>query len=149
MAAVDDASILGSRILIVDDEPANLELLETVLQGEGFSQLLCTTHSERVPALVEAFRPDLVLLDLWMPAPSGFDLLAALAGAPPPDRLMPVIVLTADATRAVRHRALGLGARDFLTKPLDALEVILRCWNQLETVHLAARLRRLEAGLER
>ena len=61
-----------ARILIVDDEPANVRLLERTLQSEGYRSVQCTTDSSEVIALVERFQPDLVLLDLHMPAPDGF-----------------------------------------------------------------------------
>ena len=148
MPGISDSDILGSRLLVVDDEPANVELLETLLGQEGFGQVLGTTQPERCLDLVEAFEPDLLLLDLWMPGIDGFELLERLARQPPAGRHMPIVVLTADATRRTRHRALGLGARDFLTKPFDPLEVLLRVWNQLETVHLFRRLRGHEIDIE-
>lgn len=139
--APQDIDVRASRILIVDDEPANLELLETLLAREGFTQVLGSSQSERCVDLVQAFEPDLLLLDLWMPEVDGFELLARLARPALAERFMPVVVLTADASRRTRHQALGLGARDFLTKPFDPLEVLLRVWNQLETVQLFRRLR--------
>jgi CheY-like chemotaxis protein len=140
--------VLHSRILLVDDEAANVELLETLLTKEGFTQVLGTTQPSRCVDLVQAFQPDLLLLDLWMPDVDGFALLERLTRKPLEAsleavqmRFMPIVVLTADATKRTRHRALGLGARDFLTKPFDPMEVLLRVWNLLETVQLFNRLR--------
>ncbi|WP_372391659.1 response regulator [Xanthomonas sp. NCPPB 3582] len=137
--------ILGSRILIVDDEPANVRLLEDLLQREGFQQVIATTDPLRVMGLVSAFAPDLILLDLKMPELDGYALLEQLARLSDPGRFLPVIVLTADPSRSARHRALGLGAKDFLTKPLDTFEVALRVWNVAETTVLFKRLRALAA----
>ncbi|KGK57681.1 CheY-like chemotaxis protein [Xanthomonas arboricola] len=137
--------ILGSRILIVDDEPANVRLLEDLLQREGFQQVIATTDPLRVMGLVSAFAPDLILLDLKMPELDGYALLEQLARLSDPAHFLPVIVLTADPSRSARHRALGLGAKDFLTKPLDTFEVALRVWNVAETTVLFKRLRALAA----
>ncbi|MCC4618663.1 response regulator [Xanthomonas cassavae CFBP 4642] len=137
--------ILRSRILIVDDEPANVRLLEDLLQREGFQQVIATTDPQRVMGLVSAFAPDLILLDLKMPELDGYALLEQLARLSDPEHFLPVIVLTADPSRSARHRALGLGAKDFLTKPLDTFEVALRVWNVAETTVLFKRLRALAA----
>ena len=135
--------ILASRILIVDDEPANVRLLEDLLQREGFQQVVATTDPQRVMGLVSAFAPDLILLDLKLPELDGYALLEQLARLSDPGQFLPVIVLTADPSRSARHRALGLGAKDFLTKPLDTFEVALRVWNVAETTVLFKRLRAL------
>ncbi|MCW0370151.1 response regulator [Xanthomonas sacchari] len=135
--------VLAARILIVDDEPANVRLLEELLQREGFRQVVATTDPQRVLGLVAAFAPDLILLDLMMPELDGYAILEQLARLAGPSSFLPVIVLTADPSRSARHRALGLGAKDFLTKPLDTFEVALRVWNVAETVVLFKRLRGL------
>ncbi len=99
--------ILGSRILIVDDEPANVRLLEDLLQREGFQHVIATTDPLRVMGLVSAFAPDLILLDLKMPELDGYALLEQLARLSDPGQFLPVIVLTADPSRSARHRAPG------------------------------------------
>lgn len=136
---MNDDVILRSRILIVDDEPLNVELLERMLGNEGFQNIVSTTDSSRVHELCQAFRPDIVLLDLRMPGLSGYDILSRISAQRSED-WVPVIVLTADVTREARHRALSLGAHDFLTKPFDAIECVLRVWNLLETRHLYLQL---------
>ena len=135
--------VLASRILLVDDEDANLRLLEDLLAREGFHQVVATTDPERVTDLVRAFSPDLVLLDLKMPKMDGYTVLEALGRTLDPRDFLPVIVLTADPSRSARHRALGLGAKDYLTKPFDPFEVALRVWNALETRLLFKELRAL------
>jgi putative two-component system response regulator len=123
--------VFDSRILIVDDQEANTLLLEEVLQGTGYRHLLSVTDPRLVLDLVTGFRPDLVLLDLHMPHLDGFEILALLREQAQDDHL-PVIVLTADVTHQTRIRALDLGAKDFLTKPFDQLEVVTRIRNLLE-----------------
>mgnify|MGYP002790021916 CR=1 FL=1 len=135
--------VLASRILLVDDEDANLRLLEDLLAREGFHQVVATTDATRVTDLVRAFSPDLVLLDLKMPEMDGYAVLDALGRTLDPRDFLPVIVLTADPSRSARHRALGLGAKDYLTKPFDPFEVALRVWNALETRLLFKELRAL------
>jgi signal transduction histidine kinase len=120
-------------ILLVDDEEANLDLLDALLSGEGYDFLVRTDDPREVPALVEKHAPDLVLLDLHMPHRHGLDVLQDLRALTSPGDYRPVLVLTADATWEAKERALALGARDFLTKPFDAMEVVLRVENLLET----------------
>jgi DNA-binding response OmpR family regulator len=122
-----------ARILIVDDEPANLELLTRLLKREGFADIVTTTNSREALRVFEERTFDLVLLDLMMPGLDGFALLQAFGRLIPGDVYLPILVLTADATLPTRRRALALGAKDFLTKPFDAIEVILRIFNLLET----------------
>lgn len=126
-------AIFQSRILVVDDEPANVELLEQLLHREGFNNVISTTESERALSIFHAFKPDLILLDLRMPKVDGFSLLTSLGEHRSAQVFLPVIVLTADVTRETKHKALAMGATDFLTKPFDTVEVMLRIWNLLET----------------
>jgi len=120
-----------SRILVVDDQKANVLLLERLLMAEGYTQVLTTTEPMVAEELWSGFRPDLVLLDLHMPGLDGFELLERLK-ATEWTRAIPVLVLTADDTRPTRLRALEAGARDFLTKPFDPVEVLTRIRNMLE-----------------
>ena len=122
----------GCTILLVDDEEANLDLLEGVLNLGGYFSLVRTSDARRVVGLFEQHSPDLILLDLHMPHRTGFDVLAELRPRIPEDDYLPVLVLTADVTTEAKERALSSGARDFLTKPLDTVEVLLRVENLLE-----------------
>lgn len=140
---MNDAELQSSRILVVDDQDANLRLLEDLLGREGFNNVLSTTDPLQVVDLYTAFDPDLILLDLLMPGLDGFAVLEQLARLRAPNDFRPVLVLTADATRDARRRALALGAKDFLTKPFDNVEAMLRVWNLLETRHLYKRLQQL------
>jgi putative two-component system response regulator len=136
------------RILIVDDQPANVELLEAILDGAGYKDVLGTTDPREVIRLHHEFEPDLILLDLMMPHMDGFAVMSQLAARIPAGEYLPVLVLTADITSEARARALSAGAKDFLTKPLDHLEVLLRIRNLLETrqlhLQLAAQNRMLD-----
>ncbi|MDZ4298866.1 MAG: response regulator [Moraxellaceae bacterium] len=137
---MNNNAIFQSRILVIDDEPANVELLEQLLHREGFNNVISTTESERALAIFHAFKPDLILLDLRMPKIDGFSLLTSLAEFRSAQVFLPVIVLTADVTRETKHKALAMGATDFLTKPFDTIEVMLRIWNLLETTLLHKQL---------
>jgi len=123
--------LLSARILIVDDQDANVLLLEKILQGAGHPNVLSTTDPRQVIDLYRAFRPDILLLDLHMPHLDGFEVMALLRAALAEDYL-PILVLTADITQPTRLKALQSGAKDFLTKPFDQVEVINRIRNILE-----------------
>jgi signal transduction histidine kinase/CheY-like chemotaxis protein len=134
-------------ILLIDDEEANLDLLEGLLASEGFNR---TTRVSDARDVVKAFREceaDLVLLDLHMPFRNGFEVLADLRGCIPEGEYVPILVLTADVTSEARDRALSEGAHDFLTKPFDAVEVLLRVRNLLGTrrLHTSQRRARIRA----
>jgi len=123
------------RILIVDDEPANLELLKAFLEDVA-DEIRAVTNPREVEKLVKEFEPDVVLLDLHMPELDGLTLLRRLSKVRDNAGYLPVIVLTADNDRAARNAALELEADDFLLKPLDRQEVRLRVRNLLQTRHL-------------
>ena len=135
--------IRQSRLLIIDDEPANLELLEELFAEEGFEQVLSSVDARRISSLLQGFRPDIVLLNLRMPEVDGFSVLVLLDDLREQGEWIPVIVLTADITREARYKALSLGASDFLTKPFDRVEVVLRVCNLLETRRFYQRLKAL------
>lgn len=116
---------MSARILIVDDEPANVFLLESFLAGSATETRSITDSREVEIAFIE-FQPDIVLLDLHMPSPDGQEVLRRLRSARQSLGFLPVIVLTADSSRVARNSALLLGADDFLTKPLDRTEVMLK-----------------------
>jgi putative two-component system response regulator len=140
--------LLDSRILVVDDERPNVLLLERTLERAGYRNVRSTTDPESVIGLVVEFRPDLLLLDLKMPRLDGFAILEILTSPASPDPHLPVLVLTADATKDAKRRALAAGARDFLTKPLDIDEVLLRMTNMLDIRTLTRELSDQNAALE-
>jgi putative two-component system response regulator len=127
----DDLS--KANILIVDDQETNVFLLERVLRRAGYDNLASTTDPTRVRALYEAFQPDIVLLDLKMPHMDGFEVMDELSRCISPGEYLPILVLTAEDSPEAKQRALSMGARDFLTKPFDHDEALLRIRNLLET----------------
>jgi two-component system NtrC family sensor kinase len=145
---MDDADLTTARILIVDDEPLNVRLLERLLTTAGYRNLTATTDPREVVGLCRAVDPDLILLDLMMPYLDGVAVLAALAAQTSPDAWVPVLVLTADATSEAKRRALTAGAHDFVTKPFDQFEVLLRIRNLLDTRRLHLALHRHNRSLE-
>ncbi len=121
---VDNGTASRACILIVDDEQANVRLLERLLLSGGYSEVHGTTDPRLALTLFDELRPDLVMLDLHMPHVDGFALLAMLRDRAKAGEYLPVLVLTADTTRETRDRALSSGAKDFLTKPLERTEVL-------------------------
>ena len=145
---MDEQALKAARILIVDDESANVRLLERVLEREGYTHLRSTTDARQALPLYTESRPDLVLLDLAMPHVDGFQILERIKPLVPPKAYLPVLVLTADITMETKRRALESGAKDFLTKPFDQVEVLLRIRNLLETRLLHQELARHNESLE-
>jgi len=148
MQPVKDVDLNSSRILIVDDQEANVRLIEFILDSAGFQQYSHTTDSRQVLQLCSTFQPDILLLDLQMPHHDGFAVMAQLASELPVREYLPILVLTADITTEAKQKALASGANDFLSKPLDATEVVLRIKNLLRTGWLQAELRRHNETLE-
>lgn len=128
-----DAEIGTAHILVVDDQEPNVRLLERILERGRLGSIRTTTEPQRVEGLCAEEVPDLILLDLHMPHLDGFALLERLGPLREREGFLPVLVLTADADPGARRRALELGATDFVTKPFDADEVLLRCRNLLRT----------------
>ena len=145
---MDEQTLKAARILIVDDEAANVRLLERLLEREGYTNLKSTTDARQTLPLYAEFHPDLVLLDLAMPHMDGFQVLERIRPLVPPKAYFPVLVLTADVTVEAKRRMLESGAKDFLTKPFDHVEVLLRIRNLLETRLLHQELARHNESLE-
>ncbi len=131
-----------ARILIIDDEPSNVRLLERILDLQETKEVRSSTDSRAALSMFLEFEPDLVLLDLNMPYLDGFAVLAQLKAAIPEEEYLPVVILTADITAETRRRALSAGAKDFLTKPLDHSEVVLRIKNLIENRFLNLKMQR-------
>jgi putative two-component system response regulator len=140
--------IQNSRILIVDDRPENVLLLERMLQEAGYRYVRGITDSRQALASFEDFQPDLIATDLRMPHVDGFALIRQLRSRIPDGTFVPLLVLTADNSRKSKQEALSLGAKDFITKPLDRAETLLRIYNLLETRWLHAELRAHNETLE-
>ena len=142
------STIGKAKILIVDDEQANVRLLERILELIGATRIQSTCDSREAMAQFLDFRPDLVLLDLHMPNVTGFDIMEQIKALTTGENPVPVLVLTADVTTKTKHRALAAGAKDFLTKPLDQSEVLLRIRNLLENRFLHIQLQNQNILLE-
>jgi EAL domain-containing protein (putative c-di-GMP-specific phosphodiesterase class I)/DNA-binding NarL/FixJ family response regulator len=128
-------------IVVVDDEQLNVELLSRIIERAGLGRCLGFSDARTALAAMNETEPDLVLLDVHLPGLDGFAALEALQRQLPPDAFVPVVFLTGDVDRAVRTHALAAGAKDFITKPFDIDEVVLRCRNLLETRRLHEELR--------
>ncbi len=121
----------NSRIMVVDDVIANVSLLENILNRMGYKQIRSITDSRQVAEAVEEWRPDLVVLDLAMPHLDGFDIMEKLRVEVPKQDWVPVLVLTADTQADTKRKALAAGATEFLSKPFDISEIMLRIRNLL------------------
>ncbi|MDA1141551.1 MAG: response regulator [Planctomycetota bacterium] len=128
-----DQHMLDAFILIVDDQRANVLVLRTVLEAAGFSNVHATLDPREGLEILKSYQPDLILLDLHMPHMNGFEFMEQVKLTPGVGLGLPILVLTADTDRRVMTKALAGGAKDFLTKPLDASEALMRIRNLLET----------------
>jgi len=128
----DSAELVKMKILVIDDEPVNVALLQEVLIEKGYTRLESVTDSKLALNTYKTFQPDLILLDLMMPPPDGFAILDSLR-AESDESFLPVVVLTADTNEETKRRALEAGATDFLLKPFDHIEVALRIRNLLKS----------------
>ena len=137
-----------AKILLVDDEPMNVDLLQLILRDAGYPDLTSVTDSRRAVAIFADADPDLVLLDLHMPHQDGYEVLQMLRYLVPADAFVPIVVITADVTVDARRRALTAGATDFISKPYDTIEMMLRVENMLRMRFLHRELQSEKASLE-
>jgi DNA-binding response OmpR family regulator len=137
----------AARIMVVDDQEMHTRLLRTILQMEGFTNVLTINDPREAIAAFQRYGPDIVLLDLMMFPIDGFAVMRKIQEIVGQDDEVPVVFLTADVNPEHRHRALAQGAKDFLSKPFDHDEVVLRIRNLLETRFLYLRLREIAEGV--
>ena len=137
---LEEGLLRGAEVLVIDDEPANVALIQSILERNGFTRIRTLTDPRLFREVFLEQHPDIVLLDLHMPHVDGIGLLAMIRELRREGEFLPALVLSADATPRARHDALGAGATDFLTKPLDMTEVGLRVLNYLEARRLHLRL---------
>lgn len=145
--ANDSAQLSKMKIVIIDDEPVNVALLEEILVENEYTRFESVTDSKRALEVCKSYQPDLVLLDLMMPPPDGFTILERLR-AENDDTFLPVVILTADTNEESKRRVLQLGATDFLLKPFDHVEVALRIRNLLKSRQAHLLLDNQRAALE-
>jgi putative two-component system response regulator len=143
---ISEEKILSAKILAIDDNILNLQILKKILTNAGFINLIIDTDSTKTKDLYLEIKPDLLLLDLNMPGLSGFDVMEQLTVLYPEDYL-PILVLSAEDESA-RLRALSCGAKDFLHKPYQASEVVLRSRNIIEVRLLYKQLKNHNLSLE-
>jgi signal transduction histidine kinase len=132
---------MRSRVLIVDDSEDDIEMIRRCLASDT-TEIRGVTDSDQAEQAFTEFEPDLILLDLHMPQPDGLEILRRIRGARSRLGFLPVLVLTGDVGPVARNNALDLGADDFLLKPLDRNEVVLRVRNLLATRRLHVELAR-------
>lgn len=142
------AKYANARLLIVDDEPVNVLLLEAILDDAGYRCLHSTSDPRQVEEMCNEWSPDLILLDLMMPHLDGYQVMARLQELQNGGAFLPILVLTADVSSETRQRALGGGAHDFLTKPFDHAEVLQRLHNLLSLHFLHQQLHQQNLTLE-
>ncbi len=136
------------KIMIVDDEDAQVVILRSILRRAGFQNLTVLQDPREALAAFDTVQPDLLLLDVNMPHLSGFQLMESLQDRASENMALPILMLTADARATVKQHALAKGARDFLAKPFDSSEVVLRVRNLLETRRVQQALQDQNATLE-
>jgi signal transduction histidine kinase len=139
----------SARILIVDDEESSASALSKILEHAGYTNCTVMTDAQLVAERFLDFDPDLLLLDLLMEPVSGLAVLSRINDLMTPNTRPPVLILTADTTSEAKHEALAAGATDFLAKPLDPVEVMLRMQNLLTARKLYQQCQLYSEGLER
>ncbi|MBA3670644.1 MAG: response regulator [Gemmatimonadaceae bacterium] len=144
-----DARTISAHILVVDDEPLNVEYLKRVLARDGFQRVEGTSDASDAIRSFRDARPDLVVADLHMTPVNGMDMLQAMRLLAPADEYLPIVFVSGDLTPQARRAALAAGATDFLTKPFDAGEVVLRIRGLLLTRFFYLDLQRHNESLER
>jgi putative two-component system response regulator len=142
------ARLTDAKLLILDDERANLALLRRILQRAGYERVTATDDPEEAVELFETLEPDLVCTDLHMPRMSGLDVIDALGRRTAPGDFLPILVLTADLSQEAEEEALSRGAKDFITKPFRSSQIELRVGNLLRTRQLHLELRDHAGRLE-
>ena len=143
LEGVARAAPSNCRILLVDDNAVNLDVLEDMLRRAGHCMIDTCVDPFKVRELYAQYKHDAVLLDIHMPGLSGLDVMEQMK-VDFPDEYLPVVVLTADTAPDMRRKALNIGARDYITKPFDRAEVLLR----VENILLVQQLRKRVASLE-
>ena len=141
---IDTLDVHNARLLVVDDQEPNVRLLVRLLRGAAYTSVESTMDPRAVCELYRKNRYDLILLDVGMPGMDGFEVMDGLREIEP-DSYLPVLVLTAEP--AHKLRALREGAKDFVAKPLNTAEVLMRVFNMLEVRLLYKEVHRLNEEL--
>jgi putative two-component system response regulator len=142
------AFLSRAHVLILDDEPASLTFMRQVLGSDGYGEVTAMADAGSALQQFRELNPDVVVLDLWMPRSDiGFEFIAGVQALLPAGAYLPILVATADSSPEARRRALALGAREFLLKPVSPMEIRMRVRNLLETRFLHRKVQRLRKQL--
>lgn len=141
-----DSDIFAAKICVIDDEPANVLLLERLLEQVGYSNVVSFCDPRLGWEFITNNEIDLLLLDLQMPKLTGFEILERLKPQNENSVFTPIMVLTADATISTKRQSFSLGTHDYLTKPFEAIEVALRVKNLIR-MRLALKMLALEGNM--
>ena len=137
----------NAHVLVVDDDAENLKVLTRILQRSGFRNVYGINDPATVLTALDVFQPDLIVLDLHMPGLDGITLIAEIKASEGGEYL-PVVIMTGDDSMNSRDAALAAGAKDFVTKPYEPTEIVLRIRNLIETRLLHAELQRQNSLLQ-
>lgn len=145
---MEEEALHDSLILVVDDEPANVLLLRRMLASAGYTNIKTASNGREAVEFCFTSPPSIILLDIMMPILDGFGVMQELVDLRK-ECYLPIVVLTADSHPETKRRALSAGAKDFLTKPFDHVEVLLRVQNLLQTRSLTLQLQNHNHNLEK
>ena len=145
---MQDLDLSTIKLLLVDDEAHCTKLMEAFLKQAGFSRVTVTNDPRQAVPLFQEVKPDLVALDMRMPHMDGFEVMRQLRQVIPAGDYVPILIVTGELDTPTKHKALAEGANDFLNKPVDATEVVLRIKNHLETRRLHQQIRMHNEHLE-
>lgn len=132
--------MVGARVLIVDDEPQDVETLSDLLKQAGFQQIVTSTDSGEAVSLYHQSHPDIVLLDLHMPEPDGLQVMQQIYEHETADIKPPIVIFTNEVDDSISERVLAAGAVDFIRKPQNRNEVLVRVTNLLENYFMTREL---------
>ena len=145
---MQDLDLSTIKLLLVDDEAHCTKLMEAFLRQAGYSRITMTNDPRQALELFQQVKPDLVALDMRMPHMDGFEVMRQLRQVIPADDYVPILIVTGELDAPTKHKALAEGANDFINKPVDATEVVLRIKNQLQTRRLHNQLQMHNEHLE-
>lgn len=129
---MQDLDLSTIKLLLVDDEAHCTKLMEAFLRQAGYSRITITNDARQALGLFQQVKPDLVALDMRMPHMDGFEVMRQLRQVIPAEDYVPILIVTGELDAPTKHKALAEGANDFINKPVDATEVVLRIKNQLD-----------------
>lgn len=141
---METGAIQSAKILVVDDEPHVLAIIQAALVSGGYENVLTTSRSAEVLDLYRSEAPDLIIMDMKMPGVHGMAIIEELHDVVPAEDYLPILVVTGDQSVDRKLRALAWGAKDFLAKPFEVPELLLRVRMLLETRVLFHRVARAE-----